>query len=226
MPARLRPKAPIAADAILVGDPGRALLLAQALLKDPKMSNHARGLWGYSGRSAAGEQLTIQATGMGGPSAAIVLADLAMLGVRRAIRIGTCSGIAPGMQAGQLVLVAEAVAEGGSAVSLGVPRGETVHPEPDLLARLQEELPDVETARIASVDVIPRAATPGAPGIVAVDMQTVAVLAGGRQLGISTAAVLIVADMPSAEASVADGPLEEAAKRAGKAAAASLSSLS
>ena len=49
MPPRLRPTAPIAADAVLVGDPGRALLLAQELLEEPKMSNHARGLWGYSG---------------------------------------------------------------------------------------------------------------------------------------------------------------------------------
>ena len=69
MPARLRPTAPIAADAVLVGDPGRALTLAQALLKEPKMSNHARGLWGYSGLTRAGHELSIQATGMGGPSA-------------------------------------------------------------------------------------------------------------------------------------------------------------
>ena len=54
VPARLRPTAPIAADAILVGDPGRALLLAQELLEEPKMSNHARGLWGYSGTHRRG----------------------------------------------------------------------------------------------------------------------------------------------------------------------------
>ena len=82
MPAHLRPTAPIAADAVLVGDPGRALLLAQELLEEPKMSNHARGLWGYSGQTPAGDALTIQATGIGGPSAALVLGDLAELGVR------------------------------------------------------------------------------------------------------------------------------------------------
>ena len=37
----------------------------------------------------------MQSTGMGGPSAALVLADLAELGVRRAIRIGTCTALAP-----------------------------------------------------------------------------------------------------------------------------------
>src|SRR5262249_15871765 len=89
LPNPLPPPAPIAADAILVGDPVLALLLAQELLEQPKMSNHARGLWGYGGSTLEGRELTIQATGMGGPSAAVVLADLAKLGVRRAVRIGS-----------------------------------------------------------------------------------------------------------------------------------------
>src|SRR6476619_3626884 len=100
MPSRLRPTAPNAPDAILVGDPGRALLLAQELLDQPRMSNHARGLWGYSGQTPEGLELTIQATGMGGPSAAIVLGDLAKLGVTRVIRVGTCTGLAPATRAG------------------------------------------------------------------------------------------------------------------------------
>ena len=114
VPARLKPTAPIAPTAILVGDPGRSLLLAQELLEQPKMSNHARGLWGYGGRTAAGEELTIQATGMGGPSAAIVLADLAELGVQRAVRIGTCVGGAGRAKLGELLLPGRAVALGAA----------------------------------------------------------------------------------------------------------------
>ena len=100
MPQRLRPTAPIAADAILVGDPGRALMLAQELLEQPKMANHARGLWGYSGRTPAGEELSVMSTGMGGPSAALVLADLAELGVRRAVRVGTATALRDGEEPG------------------------------------------------------------------------------------------------------------------------------
>ena len=44
------------------------------------MFNHHRGLWGYTGTAPDGEPLTIQATGMGGPSAAIVLTELIALG--------------------------------------------------------------------------------------------------------------------------------------------------
>ena len=40
------------------------------------MFNHNRGLWGYTGTAADGAPLTIQSTGMGGPSAAIVIEEL------------------------------------------------------------------------------------------------------------------------------------------------------
>ena len=46
----LRPAAELAERVLLPGDPGRALAVAQALLETPpKMFNHARGLWGYTG---------------------------------------------------------------------------------------------------------------------------------------------------------------------------------
>src|SRR5215213_4718701 len=101
MASILRPTGPIAPAALLVGDPGRALLLAQELLESPKMSNHARGLWGYTGAAEGGE-LTIQSTGMGGPSAAIVLGDLAELGVRRAVRVGTGAALSRRARPGEL----------------------------------------------------------------------------------------------------------------------------
>src|ERR1700742_509821 len=102
MPRRLRPTAEIHPEAILVSDPGRAMALAQVLTEQPKMSNHARGLWGYSGTSAEGRGLTVQATGMGGPSAALVLSDLAELGVRRAGRGGACAAVGQGLRPGDL----------------------------------------------------------------------------------------------------------------------------
>ena len=95
----LHPTAPLAERVLLPGDPGRALALAQALLQRPAMFNHNRGLWGYTGIAGDGEPLTIQATGMGGPSAAIVLFELIALGARRAIRVGTCGALDAGARA-------------------------------------------------------------------------------------------------------------------------------
>jgi uridine phosphorylase len=223
MPSRLRPTNSVAAEAILVGDPGRALLLAQELLSQPKMSNHARGLWGYSGTTPAGDELTIQSTGMGGPSAALVLADLAELGVRRAIRVGTCTAIAPEPALGDLLVVLAAQTWSGGR------GGEAVEADSRLTGRLREELGAgraVRPAIVASLDAPHRSdsreAEAYAGGVEVADMQTATLLAEGEHLGVAIAAVLVVAESASGE--VADDELlEAAAKRAGGAASAVLS---
>src|ERR1700752_4342706 len=94
-PIGLQPTADLAERVLLPGDPARALLLAEALLEGTKMFNHHRGLWGYTGLAPDGAPLTIQSTGLGGPSAAIVIAELADLGARRLLRVGTCGALHP-----------------------------------------------------------------------------------------------------------------------------------
>ncbi|HET8863584.1 MAG TPA: hypothetical protein VFM94_10080 [Solirubrobacterales bacterium] len=216
MPKRLRPKTELAERAILVGDPGRSLLLAQELLVEPKMSNHARGLWGYTGRTANGEELTIQATGMGGPSAALVLADLAKLGVKRVVRVGTCVAV-DGL--GELLLPTKAVAAGGSAASFGLQAGAAVEPDTELLSSLRKESLGRQVA-VASLDTMPSSTTIPADAVAA-DMQTVAVFSCARDLGIAAAAILIVSE--AGEQTIDDSVLEAAAKRAGQAARQGLS---
>jgi len=221
MPSRLRPTASLAADAILVGDPGRALMLAQALLAQPKMSNHARGLWGYTGLTPAGHELTLQSTGMGGPSAALVLADLAELGVRRAVRVGTCTALAGNLAPGQLLAIEEAHAWSGDGA------GAARRPDSELAASLRRELGEEgRGATVASLDTLHSG---GAPAPVAAgdaaDMQTAALFGRGGELGVALAAVLIVAESASGE-KLGDEAQERAAKHAGAAAAASLSTSS
>ena len=99
------------------------------------MFNHNRGLWGYTGEAIAdGRPLTIQSTGMGGPSAAIVISELAELGARTFVRVGTCGSLTTGLGVGELVIVTEAICEDGASRALA--SAERVAPEPDLLARL------------------------------------------------------------------------------------------
>ena len=218
MPARLRPTAPIAADAILVGDPGRALMLAQALLEQPKMSNHARGLWGYGGETADGKELTIQSTGMGGPSASVVLADLAELGVRRAIRIGTCASLGE-LALGEILVVSEASADFSR--SFLVPSNEKeqlnvrVLPDPGLTEKLRRALPEARMGAVASLDGL-HDPERGRPTVLAeaADMQTATLLAVAAELGVSAAAILIVAER-SDSGQLRDEELEEKAKRVG-----------
>lgn len=223
MPSRLRPTAPVAADAVLVGDPGRALLLAQELLEQPKMSNHARGLWAYFGTTPAGNELTIQATGMGGPSATLVLGDLAELGVKRAVRVGTCVGSEAGGGLGDLLIVEEAIARGGSAASLGVEPGTAVAPDPVLTGELRTELGDeARLVIVESVDAHP-VEHEANPGVAAIDMQTAPLLARAITLQIELAVVLIISEKEHGAVSLPKEPLEELERRAGGAASAALS---
>src|SRR5271155_3069160 len=150
-PIHLRPTAPLAERVLLPGDPGRALALAQALLIKPLMFNHHRGLWGYTGTAPDGEPLTIQATGMGGPSAAIVLEELIMLGAERAIRVGTCGALREGLELGELVIAREAICADGTSRALGA--GERAHADTSLTEALAHHAPAALLGTVVSVDL-------------------------------------------------------------------------
>ncbi len=75
---------------LLPGDPGRATRVAERL-EGARCYNEFRGLLGYTG-IYKGTTVSVQTTGMGAPSAAIVVEELALLGAKTVIRIGTCGG--------------------------------------------------------------------------------------------------------------------------------------
>lgn len=225
MPNRLRPTNPTAAAAILVGDPGRALFLAQELLVNPLMSNHARGLWGYSAATAEGLPLTIQATGMGGPSAAIVFSDLVRLGLRQAVRIGTCESLDPGLQRGDLVLVEAATGSAGAGPERSAP--ELIEPRGTISAKLADTDLPFATVRSSDIGTSVRWATGASnpapvPGRRTVhDLQTATLFSLAARLEIDIAAILVVEGPAEDFHSAIDqrsGPedLEAAVRRAGE----------
>ena len=192
MPVHLRPSAPTAPDALLCGDPARALAIAQSVLVKPRMSNHHRGLWGYHGYTGKGRELTVQATGIGGPSAVVVLEELAGLGVRRVIRIGTCTAPGPLPAPGSAVVVEGAIAEDGTSAALGHAAGSIVEPDPALTAALAEHA-GVERLHVRSRDLHEGAPAPaGGPEARVGDLQTAALLAVCRRRGVTAAAALVV----------------------------------
>jgi purine-nucleoside phosphorylase len=231
VPHHLRPSTPYAPDVLLPGDPGRALALAQQLLTEPRMSNHARGLWGYSGETPEGRSLSIQSTGMGGPSAAIVLHELAELGVRNAIRVGTCGALDSGLAHGDLVVAGAALAEDGTSRALG--ESEASEADEALTSALIAGLPPGATpSRVVTTDLFydgpPGELGPSARadgwrdrGAVAVEMEAATLFALGRRLGVSTACVLAVSDTfeGGERRRIADEELAAAAERMGAIAA-------
>ena len=103
MPVHIRAEANDLAPVVLLpGDPGRAQRVAEQF-DDAQAYNEFRGLLGHTG-TYRDKLVSVQTTGMGAPSAAIVVEELAMLDVKTVIRIGTCGGSGADVHPGDLVI--------------------------------------------------------------------------------------------------------------------------
>ena len=233
----VHPTTALAERVLLPGDPGRALLLAQALLEQPKMFNHNRGLWGYTGTAADGAPLTIQSSGMGGPSAAIVIEELVQLGARRFVRVGTCGALVGGFALGDVIVAREAVCADGASRALGA--GERVAADTQLTTAL-EAAAEQELGHAAASGAVVTTdlfyapdgshADPGTDGagddeaVLAIEMETATLLRLGELRGVQTGCVLAVSDLLGpARGRIDAEAMEAAAQRIGRIGAAALS---
>jgi 5'-methylthioadenosine phosphorylase/purine-nucleoside phosphorylase len=94
MPIHLRAEPGDYAPSVLCpGDPVRSQYIAETFF-DPgfRQVNAERGMLGFTG-TFEDSPISVQATGMGCPSAGIVFEELVMLGATRLIRVGTCGGL-------------------------------------------------------------------------------------------------------------------------------------
>ncbi len=193
----LDPTAPIAADGMLTDDPKGAMDLAVALCDSPRMSNLAHGLWGYHGTTKEGRELTVQALGIGGPSAAVIVRDLARLGLSRAVRIGSCKCLLPGAGLGTALVVGGVEARDGAAGKLS--QGRPIKPDACLTSALLHATASDQTVQTASVDIYPDEVT-GDGGAVALDLSSAATLAAARGAGIACACALVIAETAEGDA--------------------------
>jgi uridine phosphorylase len=187
-PVILKPHEPVAERVLLPGDPGRALRLATQLIDGPRMLNHHRGLWGYSGMAFDDAPLTIQSTGLGGPSAAAVVAELIALGARRLVRVGTAAALGS-TPLGAVVVAEAALAADGASRALGA--GDRVEAD-DALAGALAAGAAAARALVASADIHDPvlAAAWAEAGAVACDLTTAAVFAAAQRRGAAAAAIL------------------------------------
>jgi DeoD family purine-nucleoside phosphorylase len=229
-PIHLRPTAELAERVLLPGDPGRALLIAQSVLDAPRMFNHHRGLWGYTGTAPDGEPMTIQSTGMGGPSAAIVIEELIALGARSLVRVGTCGGLDLDLRLGELVVATSALAQDGTSRALGAAAEE--HPDPGLTDALAAA--GARPGRLVTTDLF-YTRDPAherelrdswrAAGALGVEMETAVLFTLARVRGVRAASLLAVSDLLEGgedRERVTDETLEGAAHRLGETAARAL----
>lgn len=188
---------------LLPGDPSRAALVAERFLEGARQVNANRGLLGYTG-TFGGVPVSVQTTGMGCPSTAIVVEELLSLGVRRLIRIGTCGALSRRLSLGDLVLAISAVpADGTTARYLG---GEPHAPTADwdllhgVVHAAKELGRPLHVGPIASTDVFfepdsERNRRWAARGILAVEMESSALYTLAALRGAQAVTVLVVSDL-------------------------------
>ena len=97
---------------ILPGDPGRCEAIAR-FFDSPAHLTQNREFNTWTGL-LDGEPVCVTSTGIGGPSASIAMEELAAVGVKTFIRVGTCGGIAMKVLPGDLVIASGAVRHEGT----------------------------------------------------------------------------------------------------------------
>jgi len=195
--------------AILVGDPGRAELFA-GRLTDARPVTDQRGLRTFTG-FFDGVAIAVSAFGMGAPIAAIVLEELAEQGATVALRAGTAMTLMPDVAIGSFVVAHAGFRGEGTSLTyapLGYPAvadlGLTTIAADELARRnlphaigvigsldgfftqMFARRPD-RVARVAArLDELREL------NVLAVDMETAALLVAGSRLGIGVGAVCLI----------------------------------
>jgi len=224
MPIHLRAEPDDYAPAVLLpGDPLRARRIAEEFMADSVQVNGERGLLGYTG-TFNGRPVSVQATGMGCPTAAIVIEELIQLGARRLARVGTAGGLQPDLELGELVVAISAVPADGTARTYvgGEPHAPTAefgftH---GLIHAAKELGLKPRVGPIASSDTFydpdpERHRRWASRGILAVEMEAAVLFTIGGIRGVQTACVLTISDLVGGEqfVRIGDDQLAQAVER-------------
>jgi uridine phosphorylase len=140
--------------------------------------------------------------GVGGPPTAVVVEELAALGVREIVSVDLAASLYAEVPTGTIVLVSDAVCEDGTSKHY-VPGAKEIAVADVLSGRLAATLATRDipftAGRVWSTDAPYRETAPEvlkyrSRDAVLVDMETAAFLAAGSALGVETASLLVAAD--------------------------------
>ena len=188
---------------LLPGDPLRAKYIAETFMEDVVQRNSERGMLGYTG-TFGGKPVSVQSSGMGCPSAAIVIEELVQLGVKKLMRVGTCGGLQPDLSMGDLIIALSATPADSTATHYvaGEPHAPTadfglVH---EAVHQAKELGKPVRVGPIVSSDIFyqPDSGLAGRwseRGILAVEMEASVLFTLGALRKIQAGCMLIVSDV-------------------------------
>ena len=185
---------------LLPGDPKRATHIAEQFLTGAELITDIRAMVGYTGQFD-GQTVSVMATGMGMPSAAIYVTELIThYEVRRLIRVGTAGIYVPDLALRQLVAVDEARTTSSLPEHIGA--NAPFRADPELLKRAhavaEAHGQQLLTGPILTTDVFYEPAglhaERAAQGLLGVEMETAAIYALAGLHGVEALSLLTMTD--------------------------------
>lgn len=191
----------IAERVVMSGDPQR-VEKASSLLENPRIVNTHRGYLTITG-TFRGREVTLATHGIGAPSAAIVIEELAMLGAKTIIRAGTCGALKKEAGLGTLAIIeASAYMPGGTIGSYFPGVSFPSYASPELVIELEKAAINMHMPYFRGIalshdafHMVERKARKwGSMGIDVLEMESAVLFALGKIRGFKAGAVALVVD--------------------------------
>ncbi|NUB90693.1 nucleoside phosphorylase [Haloterrigena sp. SYSU A558-1] len=186
-------------DRVLVpGDPGRVDRIADHCDDSETVAQNRE--YKVVNATYEGQELTICSTGIGCPSAAIAVEELANVGVETIIRVGTTGALQSGIEIGDMVVATGAAKEEGTSKRYEAAEYPAV-PDYDVLSALVDSAEandeDVHVGPIVSDDAYyaetdEHVVDWEAAGLLAVEMEAAAIFSLARRKGLRAGAICTV----------------------------------
>lgn len=193
----------IAETVLLPGDPLRAKFIAETFLEDYKCFNEVRGMLGYTG-TYKGRKISVMGTGMGPASMGIYSWELInVFGVKNLIRIGTCGAMQKDIELYDVIFGMGAATDSNYGHQFNLPGQFPLTASFELLEKAKkiadEKGQKVHIGNILSSEIFYNADTTSNKkwqdvGIMAVEMESVALYWNAIKAGVNALCILTVSD--------------------------------
>lgn len=185
-----------------LASPPPAVILGwqRALLERVKVHRRCREVPGPAGALLElSDHVGFARLPIGAPVVAVVLEELAALGVQVVVGVGTAGGLSEHLEPGDVVLCSAALRDDGTSHHYAAP-GRWAHPDASLLDQLRSALPDATVGPTWTTDAPYRETAEEIvsyrrEGILTVDMEASALFAVASYLGVKAASVFCVSDV-------------------------------
>lgn len=190
------------ADTVLMpGDPKRAKFIAENFLTDYVLVNDVRGVQGYTGYYN-GKRVSVMAHGMGMPSASIYAYELFnFYGVKNIIRIGTCGTMVNNLNIGDVVVSSASITNSNIAENMGLGNITEIEPSKTLFEKAniiaKNFGKNVSNGKLFTSDIFYGKTNNleyVKKGVVAVEMESFAILLLAKQANKNAIAIATVTD--------------------------------